>query len=232
MTEQEWLACTDPTPMLLAMQGKISDRKLRLFALVCCRRMWHLLSDKRSRVALERAELLADKRTATASEWHPLRLDAWSAEYELHGGTDIQRDWAASAVKGAVSYPDSSEGLQILAASTSFLTAQSVGMNCYGPAFTTERAAQAGLIRCMFGNPFSPISIDPTWLTPTVTSVTATTYDERVMPSGELDPARIALLADALKEAGCTDADILNHCRREGPHVRGCWVVDLILGRE
>jgi hypothetical protein len=57
-------------------------------------------------------------------------------------------------------------------------------------------------------------------------------YDDRELPSGHLDPARLAVLADALEEAGCTNADILSHCRSPGPHVRGCWVVDLILGKE
>jgi hypothetical protein len=233
VTEKEWFECTDPTPMLNWLRGKVTARKSRLFALVCCRRMWHLLSDRRSRSAVERAEVLADKQTATPSEWHPLRLDAWSAEYELHGGTDLQRDLAATVVKEAVTYQDSSEGLRIRAASTSHRTASTMSMGaCFGSIFTAERAAHGGLIRCMFGNSFRPITIDVKWLTPAVTSVALTTYDERTMPSGELDSARLALLADALEEAGCTDADVLGHCRSDGPHARGCWVVDLILGKQ
>jgi predicted DNA-binding WGR domain protein len=57
-------------------------------------------------------------------------------------------------------------------------------------------------------------------------------YEERIMPSGELDPARLAVLSDALEEAGCDNPDILAHLRSLGPHVRGCWVVDLLLGKE
>ena len=56
-------------------------------------------------------------------------------------------------------------------------------------------------------------------------------YDQRTLPAGHLDPARLAVLADALDEAGCTDADVLNHLRGPGPHVRGCWAVDLLLGK-
>jgi hypothetical protein len=63
-----------------------------------------------------------------------------------------------------------------------------------------------------------------------VTSLATAAYDERILPSGELDPARLAVLSDALEEAGCDDPDILNHLRSSGPHVRGCWAVDLILG--
>ena len=88
-----------------------------------------------------------------------------------------------------------------------------------------------GLIHDIFGNPFRPTSINSAWLTPTVSSLAQSAYDERIMPSGELDPARLAVLSDALEEAGCVDANILNHLRSPGPHVRGCWAVDLLTGR-
>ena len=57
-------------------------------------------------------------------------------------------------------------------------------------------------------------------------------YDDRLMPSGTLGAARLAVLADALERSGCTDAELLGHLRGPGPHVRGCWAVDLLLGRE
>ena len=56
-------------------------------------------------------------------------------------------------------------------------------------------------------------------------------YEVRTLPAGTLDPDRLAILADALEDAGCTNADVLDHCRGAGPHVRGCWVVDLLLGK-
>jgi hypothetical protein len=64
-----------------------------------------------------------------------------------------------------------------------------------------------------------------------VVALARAAYDQRELPAGTLDPARLAVQADALEEAGCTDADILNHCRRPGVHVRGCWAVDLLLGK-
>ena len=87
-------------------------------------------------------------------------------------------------------------------------------------------------LRCVVGNPFRPVTINPAWLTATVTSLARTAYEERTLPSGELDPARLAVLSDALEEAGCADTDILAHLRGPGPHVRGCWVVDLVLGKD
>jgi hypothetical protein len=84
---------------------------------------------------------------------------------------------------------------------------------------------QADFLRDIFGNPFRPVTLDPAWATTTVKHLAQAIYT---------DPAfdRLPILADALEEAGCTDADILNHCRGPGPHVRGCWVVDLLLGKE
>jgi hypothetical protein len=89
----------------------------------------------------------------------------------------------------------------------------------------------AALVRDIFGNPFRPVTLDPCWLTPTVTNLAQAVYDDRQMPSGLFDNQRMGILADALEEAGCHNADILGHLRGGGEHVRGCWAVDLILGR-
>jgi hypothetical protein len=94
------------------------------------------------------------------------------------------------------------------------------------------RKTHCDIIRDIFGNPFRPITINPIWLNPTVSNLGQAAYDERIMPSGELDPTRLAVLFDALEEAGCDDNDILAHLRSQGPHVRGCWAVDLVLGKE
>jgi hypothetical protein len=69
-------------------------------------------------------------------------------------------------------------------------------------------------------------------LTPAVLKLAQAAYDDRLLPSGLLDNTRLAVLADALEEAGCGDAEILAHCRGGGEHVRGCWPVDLVLGKE
>lgn len=89
---------------------------------------------------------------------------------------------------------------------------------------------QAALLRCLFGNPFRPTLPDAAWLTAAIASLAEAAYEERIMPSGHLDAARLAVLSDALEDAGCTDAAILAHLRSPGPHVRGCWALDLVLG--
>jgi hypothetical protein len=87
------------------------------------------------------------------------------------------------------------------------------------------------LLNDIFGNPFRPAVVDATWLTPAVLSLAQAAYDHRLLPSGTLDPARLAELGDALEHAGCTDAGLLGQLRGPGPHVRGCYVVDVVLGK-
>jgi hypothetical protein len=80
------------------------------------------------------------------------------------------------------------------------------------------------LIQDIFGNPFRPVAFDPAWRTSTAIALVQQMYDSR-------DFNLMPILGDALQDAGCVSADILDHCRGDGPHVRGCWVVDLVLGK-
>jgi hypothetical protein len=96
-----------------------------------------------------------------------------------------------------------------------------------------ERGVLCSFLRDLFGPlPFRPVSVDPAWLSPDVLSLAQAAYEHRTLPAGTLEPARLALLADALEEAGCANTDVLGHLRGPGPHVRGCHAVDLCLGRE
>jgi hypothetical protein len=83
----------------------------------------------------------------------------------------------------------------------------------------------AGLVRDVFGNPFRPVAFHARWRTADTVGLARGVYEDRAFD-------RLPLLADALMDAGCADEDILAHCRSDGPHVRGCWVVDLVLGKE
>jgi hypothetical protein len=96
----------------------------------------------------------------------------------------------------------------------------------------TERTKQCQVLHDIIGTFFRPVSLAPPWRTPSVVSLAQAAYEERTLPAGTLDPDRLAVLSDALDEAGCTDTDILSHLRGPGPHVRGCWVIDLLLGKE
>lgn len=88
-----------------------------------------------------------------------------------------------------------------------------------------ESAVQVRLLRDIFGDPFRPVAVDPSWLTSTVVALAGCVYHEEAFD-------RLPILADALQDAGCDSDDVLDHCRGCGPHVRGCWVVDLLLGKD
>ncbi|WP_246173508.1 hypothetical protein [Limnoglobus roseus] len=92
------------------------------------------------------------------------------------------------------------------------------------PQSEDEREEQGPLLRDIFGNPFRPVTFSPAWLTPTAVGLAQAIYEDRAFD-------RLPILADALQDAGCEDEAILGHCRGDGPHVRGCWVVDGVLGK-
>jgi hypothetical protein len=225
MTEAEWLGCTDPRPMLEFLGGRASDRGLRLFACACVRRFWSSLVDQRSRKAVEVSELFAD---GLAREEDLLATSdaAWRVYYRVaSSGTARVRQaaYGAAAATLRIPNPDNPDPSwkQGAAAAASTLVFRK----------NTEPLLQCHLLWDVMGNPFRPVTLDPAWRTPAVVSLAQTTYDERHLPAGTLDADRLAVLTDALEESGCDNADILSHLRGPGPHVRGCWAVDLLLGK-
>jgi len=219
MTEQEWLACDDPQKMLPQLL-EAGERELRLLACACLRRVWHLLPEGPSREAVEVSEAWADGR-ATRQDLDAAFDAAVGSGVGLAGDPALSQ--AAEAVQGVADvFPDYGAALD---AAGELAARQGRG--------NAGRAELARLLRCVFGPlPFRGVPRQPSWLTPEVLTLAQAAYQERILPSGELDPARLAILADALEEAGCANPDILSHLRGAGPHVRGCWAVDLILGKE
>ncbi len=208
MTEAEWIRCTDPVPMLDFLGGgRASPRKLRLFAAACSRRVWGLL-DEWGRAAVEVAEAHADG-LAGAEEMRAARLAC-----KFAGGSAA---WYAAASSPAV------------AARNAALSARNVGR------LPAEAAAQAALLRDVFGNPFRVTApTDSSWLGSndgSVKRLAEVIYEQREVPGGALDNSRLGVLADALLGAGYTDAELLRHLRGEAVHVRGCHAVDRVLGR-
>jgi hypothetical protein len=219
MNEAEWLTCTDPEPMLNYLRGKANDRKLRLFGCACCRSGWNLLSRK-VRKSLIIAERYADGEVPEQRLWLAGFHARLAAKVE-HRREETVKGTAMWAVAWVCERPPAFDGLlkavEMAAISESYPSDPE--------RLTDAQRKQASLLRCIFGNPFRPASLCPSWTTPTVTAFAKSIYKERCFQD-------LPNLADALEKAGCTDADILNHCRTEGPHVRGCWVVDLLLGKE
>jgi hypothetical protein len=225
MNEAEWLACTDPTAVLVFLWGKASERKHRLFDVACCRRIWHLLMDERGRYAVELAEQSAD------SPIPPRLLDlasaeAWEASEDAIGSNPDE----AAATRGITWDHLANAYVAASYASNDNLSLDSLPEAAQAAAEATpdtirEKDHQAALLRDIIGNPFRPVAVDPSWRTSTVVALANGVYQEKAFD-------RLPILADALEDAGCDSADVLEHLRGDGPHVRGCWVVDLLLGKK
>jgi hypothetical protein len=255
MTEAEWLACGEPpgTPggppdgllvdmplcaaMIRAVEDTVTSRKEWLFRVACCRRVWGLMADERSRAAVEVAERLADDEATEDERDEAIAeaTEAWDEADPITLEPEQYRAALASAAEAAYRTicPDEEWGPAIDAA----LAACDASLpDCESPAWRaswlSEQTFQCRLLRELFGNPFRPAIVDPAWRTSAALSLAQAAYEERELPSGHLDNARLGVLSDALEEAGCADADILSHLRSPGPHVRGCWAMDLILAKE
>jgi hypothetical protein len=253
MTDAEWLALTDTLPAVNAAAPHVSDRKLRLFVIACCRRVWHMLPDDGYRKAVEVAERFCDGLATSrqlararniATALHQAWLEATPslrsrrdlAPFEAYQCASVAFDkespkspWRTLVGRysgGSYSALYGTDGAATAAAYAAMHEGQSEPDESV---LSAERAVQCALLRDIVGTPQGPPSaVDPAWLHwqgGAVPKLAAGIYDERAFD-------RLPLLADALEDAGCADATILGHCRGSGEHVRGCWAVDLVLRRE
>jgi hypothetical protein len=254
MTEFEWLAATEPAAMLDLLRigivrlgdnlptpeareamrehllGTFAPRKRVLFACACCRRIWDLLRDTRSRNAVEVAERFADE-AADGEELEATRAATEDVSEEIGKSRRAEGAYAvhiarlaARAVSAAVRF-----NLDVTVSEAATVEAFA-GIS---PSLAEANAGLAALLRDICGNPFRPRpTVNPAWLAwngGAVGRLAETIYQERELPRGHLLTFRVALLADALEDAGCADAQFLGHLRGPGVHWRGCWVVDLLL---
>jgi len=256
MIENEWLAT--PTDMISIgrkldfLNGKASTRKFSLFRLACCRAIWHLLGHEHYRRAIETAERVVEDQS-TKEDLESALILANNAIFAVQqsqvGDAFRTREMmaATAAVHAAeldfrsLSFPDDASYARGVAhevtsaacwaaatdaCGSSESTSASLGWaDVWHQAQESQLAGIGVLLLDVFGNPFRPVAV-PT--TPEASIVPATA--EAIYRDSAFD--RLPELADALEDAGCQDAEILEHCRRPGVHVRGCWVVDLILGKD
>jgi hypothetical protein len=227
MTEREWLTCTCLPKMLSEIDAwEMNERKGRLFTAGCARRLVHLVSDVKVQKALETAEKYADGQ-ANESELLAAHQIARKAVKTKGGDAEWLIRWATDPDPRA--YP------------CSFLEA---GEEIDDPDLEiepetySEEEGEVAILRDIVGNPFHPLPPKRnakrwnveyrswlSWQGATIPKLAQSIYEERAFD-------RLPILADALEEAGCTDPAILNHCRQPGVHVRGCWAVDLLIGRK
>lgn len=213
MTESEWLEATDPEPMVEFVREKTSDRKLRLLACACVSSLLPLakLVPDQLRTALGEVELYADGATTKAAMKRVReRMEKARALTPSH------RTTADDFVCYAVEYSARDKGhLQAVGYS-----ARLWGWGCS----VYEPLPHASIVRDIFGNPFHPVTVYPSWLTPDVLALATGIYAGRAFD-------RLPILADALQDAGVDSDELLSHLRSDGPHCKGCWALDLVLGK-
>jgi hypothetical protein len=246
MTEVEWQTGTDPAPMLEFLRGKASDRKLRLFAVACCRRIWHLLIAEvqhwhkdeaafwqRCLDAVELAERFADggateqDLAAITAYPRPALYDAdaamFTAEVRLDPALVAGEAAEAAALEAqgrvdAARLPDGYSPSDEDEHSLVLTEAE------YERVLATEKRSQCDLLREIFGKPFRPIPVTSPWRVAKAVALAEGIYADRAFD-------RLSTLAETLEAAGCDDPEVLDHCRSGGRHVRGCWVTDLLLSK-
>lgn len=247
MTEADWLVCTHPRVMLGGLDDRGSERKRRLFACASCHKVRHLMSDDGSWNAVLAAERYADG-LATAEELdeaagvangnmldadNRIRRRADEAAYQsavILADELFQLDlaWANAALALEGHALETSSGLRpedterMLDSWAEAWGGSGEPMGWTEPDPATE---MANILRDIFGNPFRPVAFSPEWGTSSAVAMATQMYESR-------DFTAMPILADALQDAGCADEQVLSHCRGEGPHVRGCWVVDAVLNKE
>jgi hypothetical protein len=208
MTEAEWLdGAFRLEKMLEFLRGKVSARKVRLFIVGCCRRyrIETEIPDQKSWDAVHVAELYAEG-NETERDLEAARRDA--------------EDSAAAGCRAAV-YATAGDVWQGALAVIEMIP----NMMWQGDDTWEEERAQRAILRDVVGPlPFRPLTFEPSWPSPAVQALAGGIYEDRRFQD-------LPILADALEEAGCANADILTHLRQPGEHVRGCWALDLILGR-
>ncbi|MCI0701763.1 MAG: hypothetical protein L0241_11825 [Planctomycetia bacterium] len=224
MTEAEWLACNNSWLMVEQSTSKVSDRKVQLFVCACCRRHWKRLSDIRLQKAVEVAEALAEG-IASGEEARNASKQASQAArsvlaHQLRRFVDLVDRTLTGSRNTWANLPH--QLAEVIANEES----EEPRSDLYQWAYLDEQEEQMKLLRDIFGNPFRAVDFSSEWRTDTALSLARQMYESREFSA-------MPILADALQDAGCDNDDVLNHCRdAKQIHVRGCWVVDLVLGKE
>ena len=218
MTEEEWFAISESE--IRHLVGASSPRRQRLLAVATCRVLGEWINYPAAHAALEVAETFADT-GKTKAALRRSRQSLVVLRNELYAPS-------SPLIDGGVEH--ALFGIQVAASENAV-----IGTVCHviESLIIAEGIADQGARRTLFpvfrdiiGNPFRPISFSPSWRTETAVLLARQMYDSREFRA-------MPILADALQDADCDSDDILNHCRdAKQTHVRGCWVVDLVLGKE
>ena len=221
MTEEEWLNAAGPKAIVPAVGGQPA-RKRRLWAIACVRRLvdcWNGFGDFYAAAlgagdayaddAAQRAALVAVRRRVAAEQ---RELESSHDEYRYYFTCICWAVWLAL------------DPADVNLAELAIRVSDATHDRYERPDWEAEDRVYGSVARCVFGNPYRSVASDRRWRTADVLGMARGIYEERAFD-------RLPILADALQDAGCADEQLLGHGRGPGPHVRGYWVVDLVLGK-
>jgi hypothetical protein len=215
MTDTEWQKCSDPAAMIAFLDGTVGPRKQRLFGCACVRWVCSFAKGKLPDAVLT-AEDFADGKAAKAALARA-RKEVRAERHALEeSGAKKPAVWGAYWLTEVVASENASGSVlsELHRFSSDLIVLTSKHWKTVG-----------GLLRDIYQNPHRPAAFNRRWRTTDIVALARAIYDDRAFD-------RLPLLADALMDAGCDDEQVIGHCRGPAPHVRGCWVVDLVLGRE
>jgi hypothetical protein len=222
MTEKEWLKCDDVLRLVKLPALSSQRRKYRLFGCGCCRQLGSWLSNPRAWRMIDASERYADGliRDSALAKWEREAEKTRNAVEHPPGRTRFLPEWIAAH---AICYACTNDRY----AGWGMVVEQILDRDItFSPDVHSDLNRRfVDLLRDIFGNPFRPVAFDPAWRSESAVALACTAYESRNF-------TLLPILADALEEAGCDHPDILTHCRQpDATHVRGCWVVDLVLGK-
>lgn len=238
MSAERWNSAGLQEMVSIAPAG-LSPRKFNLFTNWCCQVLRPYLKDRRSIAAAQFADRHVDDRIENASEAQVhleesraavTDLESWAKASPTCAVWRRRRVYVLAAQVAQQAVGDDLPNGGVL--SSSKYTAHALGWananSANGFDHDAERIRdsqirlQEGIFREIVGNPFLPIEFDPRWRTDDVMGIARGIYANRAF-------THMPILSDALMDAGCDDEHIIGHCRGKNQHVRGCWLIDLIL---
>jgi hypothetical protein len=213
MTEKEWFACEDWTLILNFLENRASQRKLLLSNLALCRALAPIIRDKQCIRAMNVLESIAD---GTVSENDQNEAQNWARSSLSQCPQSNRASYFARCAVYNLTLVEHDHA--VLSQAGNYIAALDATEK--NKSDLMERGISG--LRCV--NCYHPITPNPSWLTSTVIALAQQMYDSQ-------DFTAMPILADALQDASCDNPQILEHCRGPGPHVRGCFVVDLCLNK-
>ena len=227
MDDVSWEATNDLNEMLDAIQGKVSERKLRLFACACIRSLWVSIGQNMSPYTMVNdAESFADFSDQNQGRrMHSIRVALYHTMEVSRRYHDDAATLSRFRAEQSLFKKDAWEAAREVQRAVEIAVVAAARPEEAQEFDHIIRQDMANLLRDIIGNPYFPIYFLPNWQSTEAVALATTVYQGRTF---DLLPQ----LGNIIENSGCSESTILNHCRSCGQHVRGCWIIDMVLNKQ